>query len=304
MIIPTLSSMGFLEKIPVRITTQSVRDKTSVHIHPHIQMCFVLSGTLRHIINGHEYRQEAGSCSFVLPFDAHLIDSTASEDTPVIVHIAFFEDFLTTRGYDFFPHRGICARFEDMSIPEICFFPGRGEEATELVRNMLREFEHGKKMSFDRAAALIAELFSLACTRAVAEKETVISRRNVKKILKTVKFIENNYPQKITTDMLAEICGMSRRAFTDFFKKTTMLSPAQFALSVRLKRAEMLMRSTDMLFDEIARATGLGDHSNFARVFKKYRGYSPTDYISNTYNREKNAHAIPTSERYRWIEEM
>lgn len=304
MMIPTFSSMGFLGKLPVRITTQSVRDKTSVHIHPHIQLCFVLSGTLRHIINGHEYLQEAGSCSFVLPFDSHLIDSTSSEDTPVIVHIAFFEDFLTSRGYDFFPHRGICARLEEGSIPEMCVFSGCEEKATELVRDMLYEFERGKKMSFDRAAALIAEFFSLACTSALVEKETRISHRNVEKILKAIDFIKANYPEKITTDMLAGICGMSRRAFTDFFKKVTMLSPMQFVLSVRIRSAEMLMRETEMLFDEIARATGLGDHSNLARVFKKYRGYSPTDYISLTYKSGKNAHAIPTSERYSWIEEL
>lgn len=304
MTIPTFSSMGFLGKIPVRITTQAVRDKTSFHIHPHIQMCFVLSGTLRHIINGREYLQEAGSCSFVLPFDSHLIDSTSSEDTPVIVHIAFFEDFLTSRGYDFFPHRGICARFEEMCIPEMCVFSGCEEKATELVRDMLYEFERGKKMSFDRAAALIAEFFSLACASVLVEKETRISHRNVEKILKAVDFIKANYPEKITTDMLAGICGMSRRAFTDFFKKVTMLSPMQFVLSVRIRSAEMLMRGTEMLFDEIARATGLGDHSNLARVFKKYRGYSPTDFISLTYGREKHAHAIPTSERYSWIEEL
>lgn len=304
MIIPTFSSMGFLEKIPVRITTQSVRAKTAVHAHPHIQMCFVLSGTLRHIINGHEYVQEAGSCSFVLPFDAHLIDSTSSEDTPVIVHIAFFEDFLTKSGYEFFPHRGICARFENMSIPEMCFFSDCGEKAVELVRKMLEEFERGKKMSFDRSAELVAELFSLACTSEVTEKETVICRRNFERIMRAVEFVEKHYPEKITTDMLADAAGMSRRAFTDFFKKVTMLSPMQFVLSVRLKKASMIMLGTDMLFDEIARKTGLGDHSNLARVFKKYRGDSPTDYINNTYNSEKSAHAIPINERYSWIEEM
>ncbi len=296
--------MGFLEKIPVRITTQSVRDKTTVHIHPHIQMCFVLSGTLKHIINGHEYLQEAGSCSFVLPFDSHLIDSTESEDTPVIVHIAFFEEFLTERGYDFFPHRKICARFENMSIPEMCLFPDCREKAEALVRNMIEEFEHGKKMSFDRAAALVAEVFSHACTSAVDGKETGISRRNLESIMQAVEFVENHYPEKITTDMLAQVSGMSRRAFTDFFKKVTMLSPMQFVLSVRLKRASMLMGESDMLFDEIARETGLGDHSNLARVFKKYRGFSPTDYINNIYKSGRSVHAIPTSERYSWIEEM
>ena len=122
--------------------------------------------------------------------------------------------------------------------------------------------------------------------------------------MQAVAFAENNYPEKITTDMLAEAAGMSRRAFTDFFKKVTMLSPMQFVLSVRLKKASMIMLGTDMLFDEIARKTGLGDHSNLARVFKKYRGASPTDYINNTYNNEKSAYAIPISERYSWIEEM
>ncbi len=184
------------------------------------------------------------------------------------------------------------------------FFPDCKEKATELVRNMLEEFEHGKKISFDRAAALIAEFFSLACTSAVTAKETGISHRNLENVMKAVAFIEKHYPEKITTDMLAKICGMSRRTFTDFFKKVTMLSPMQFVLSVRLKMALMLIGKSDMLFDEIARDTGLGEHSNLARVFKKYLGYSPTDYINSTYNREKNTHAIPTTERYRWIEEL
>ncbi|MBQ8003913.1 MAG: hypothetical protein IJ299_02350 [Oscillospiraceae bacterium] len=62
--------------------------------------------------------------------------------------------------------------------------------------------------------------------------------------------------------------------------------------------------TTDMLFDEVAENVGLGDHSNPARVFKKHLGKSPTEYIGDTYKREKTAHAIPVNERYSWIKEL
>jgi len=79
----------FLGGLPVRVSTSAIRDKDFSHFHQHIQLCFVLSGELKHGINNKEYTQRAGSCSFVLPYMSHTLDSRSSEDTPVIIYVWF-----------------------------------------------------------------------------------------------------------------------------------------------------------------------------------------------------------------------
>jgi len=118
--------------LPVRVNTKTIRDRDWPHFHKHIQICFVLSGELKHRINGTDYVQRAGSCSFVLPYTAHTLDSRDSDDTPVIFYAWFDENFLTERGYDLYSYGSGIAHFEGFEIPEFCEL-NDGHRAIDIV---------------------------------------------------------------------------------------------------------------------------------------------------------------------------
>lgn len=265
------------ESRPVRVSTQAVRDHDYSHFHDITQLVFVFSGELRHIINGKEYIQTAGTCAFLLPYTSHELDTTPSGDTPLIAHIWFDESFLTERGISFLSVSS-AAHFEGKKIPEVFDFGEDSEKATALVRQMIEEFSKNQEMSLSSMADYISDLFRLAAKEDQEEKPSSLLAAQYERINNAILYIREHYAEKIDIDILSEVSGMSRRSFTSHFKAITKLSPNMFLTSVRISNVVMHLYKQEALHDNIARACGLYDHSNLARVFKKYIGMTPTEF--------------------------
>ena len=299
--LPLLNHVSFLEKVPVRVSTQAVRDKDFCHFHKHIQLCFVLSGELKHKIDGIDYIQKPGSCAFLLPYMSHTLDALESEDTPIIAYVWFQEDFLTLHGYDFLSFPKKHSHFEGKEIPPIFSFTDNQESATELIREIINEFNKQDMISYDKMALYIAELFRMACHNDNLTKTSISTKRNAEKINKAISYIEKHFPSKITLDELSEISGMSRRTFTSSFKSVTDMTPAQFILSVRISNAVDLIMASETLYDDVARLCGLYNHSNLSRVFVKYLGSPPTKYREERIKNTAVVHQLPMYVRYKWL---
>lgn len=262
---PLLEKTNYLEKLPVRVSTQCLREKNHLHMHRHIQICYVLSGTLRHFIDGKEYIQLPDSCAFILPYMHHKTDLVDSEDTPIVVFLTFGEEFLTERGYDLFCYSKY---FDGYSIPVIREF--ETDEARDLIHGLIDKFSIEGENDYDSIAADIASFFSLACTEKIIKKPSRVLRNRVSDINRAVAYISAHYPEKLTIDTLATFSNMSRSTFTTNFKSVTKLSFLDFLMSVRLDAALRFYKNEAP--DKIAAAIGLYDRTNLTRVFKKYLG--------------------------------
>ena len=299
--LPLYNTINYLGGLPIRVSTQAVRDKDFSHFHRDIQLCFVLSGELKHRINGVDYVQTAGSCAFVLPYMSHTLDSLDSDDTPVIVYIWFEENFLKERGYNFCFCGEDHIHFNGYAIPEVCEFNEKKSEAADIIRNIINEFNSQENMSYNKLASLIGEFFHIACTKPIKKKPTKIFLRRLNNINRTVSFINENYPSKINIDDLCKITNMSRRNFTTCFKSFTRRTVKEFILAVRLFYSTQMLFEGNLLFDDIAEQCGLYNHSNLARVFAKYLGSTPTQYATQHNIAISILHQIPLRERYKWL---
>ena len=262
---PLLEKTNYLEKLPVRVSTQCLREKNHLHMHRHIQICYVLSGTLCHFIDGEEYIQSPNSCAFILPYMHHRTDLANSEDTPIVVFITFHEDFIRDYGEDIFPHSRY---FNGHRIPVIREF--ETDEARELIHKLIDEFHIDGDNDFKTIASDLASLFRLACTTRARNFPARVIRNRVYDINRAVTYMAEHYPEKLTIDDLAAYSNMSRSTFTTNFKSVTGLSFLDMLVSIRLDAA---FRCTPgMKPDEIAAEIGLHDRTNLTRVFKKYLG--------------------------------
>jgi len=302
--IPFFNNTSLLSKLPVVVATNALRQSfIGNSISRNIILCFALSGETLYTINDSSSILTAGTCAISPPYTIRRRNTLKSEETPLLSTVAFFDDFLTERGYDYFPYGGELAQFNGRKIPRFCNFPEHADEATRIVRNALDEFNLKSKMSYDRIASLMAELFGLICTEP-APRPSRIFRKQVSNITEAIKYIESNFSDKLTIDRLCEISGMSRRSFTGHFKIVTGMTVTSFLLSVRLNRAANLLAMTDMLHDEIAKCTGLGDHSNLAYVFTKYVGLTPSEIRASRYSELNPEAKIPTYKRFEWLNEL
>ena len=77
---------------------------------------------------------------------------------------------------------------------------------------------------------------------------------------------------------IAKECAMSDSGFRRIFKEQTGMTPVEYRISSRIKRAAYLLDSTGMSVGEIAESIGFFDAAYFCKVFKKYFGITPKQY--------------------------
>jgi transcriptional regulator GlxA family with amidase domain len=80
------------------------------------------------------------------------------------------------------------------------------------------------------------------------------------------------------TTELADLVNLSGSRLRHLFKQETGTTPAQYLKAIRLKEAEVLLRTTFMSIKEIAMTVGLTTASYFVREFRKSYGMTPTEF--------------------------
>ena len=101
-----------------------------------------------------------------------------------------------------------------------------------------------------------------------------------------VNFIRNNYATA-TISAVAKNVGIHRSYLTTIFKKKTGVSPQEFLLQCRLRRACKLLAETGNPIQEIARNIGYDNPLTFSKIFKSYYGISPREYRHQQQSEQK-----------------
>ncbi len=98
---------------------------------------------------------------------------------------------------------------------------------------------------------------------------------NIKNI---INYIEKNYPENLTIQLLAERMNVSPGHFCRLFKQYTMKTPIQYINYYRLSKAMELLQTTDRKILDIALDTGFNSMSYFINVFRENMGCTPSEY--------------------------
>ena len=81
-------------------------------------------------------------------------------------------------------------------------------------------------------------------------------------------YIEDHLEETISIEALAGIVGLSMYHFARAFKQSEGLTPHDYLVRRRVRRAQELLASTDLPLSEIALASGFSDQSHCARRFR------------------------------------
>lgn len=77
---------------------------------------------------------------------------------------------------------------------------------------------------------------------------------------------------------LAKACNVSEVYFRKLFKAHFGISPKQFIIDIRLRRASQLLTEARRSISEISEATGFSNQYHFSRIFKERFGVTPSEY--------------------------
>lgn len=93
-----------------------------------------------------------------------------------------------------------------------------------------------------------------------------------------INYIRANITEKIQVDELSEKACMSRTSFYRAFKREFNISPLDFILQEKIKKAKHLLSETKASISDVCYQLGFSDLNYFGRQFKKSEGISPTQY--------------------------
>jgi transcriptional regulator GlxA family with amidase domain len=98
-----------------------------------------------------------------------------------------------------------------------------------------------------------------------------------------INYMNQNFGEKITIETLSKLTNMSESNFNRIFKKEMGLSPIEYLINVRIKKAKKFLRARNLTITEISMKCGFYSISHFSSCFMKQLGMSPSDY-ENLFN--------------------
>ncbi len=100
-------------------------------------------------------------------------------------------------------------------------------------------------------------------------------------------WIEAHSAEPVTLEDVAAFAGFSPYHFLRLFRRVTGVTPHQYLVQCRLRRAARLLAEPGQSITDVAYDVGFGDLSNFVRSFRRAAGLSPRAF-RNASRAERN----------------
>lgn len=94
-------------------------------------------------------------------------------------------------------------------------------------------------------------------------------------------YIDDNYPTNIVINDLAKAYKISSNYLISSFKKDLGITPNQYLIQVRMKKAKILLLTKTDPIDNIASEVGIFDANYFSKQFRQYTKETPREYRKN-----------------------
>ena len=101
-------------------------------------------------------------------------------------------------------------------------------------------------------------------------------RGEIQRISKAVEYIHQNLDKAVSVKQLAEMVHMGQTSFYANFKKVMHLSPLQYAKSVKLYKAQKLIKAGRSA-SEAGYLVGYNSSAQFSREYKRHFGFVPSE---------------------------
>ena len=96
-----------------------------------------------------------------------------------------------------------------------------------------------------------------------------------------LRYLENNYLEKITLPELCFLFGTNKTTLTRAFRRLTGDTVVGYLARLRLHTAKRMLREGKLSVTEIAEALNFSSVHYFTRFFRKHENMSPSEYAGS-----------------------
>lgn len=257
------------------------------HIHTHIELNWMYSGTCTEIINGQEVTLNSGDLCIIDKHVPHSIKKPNEND--ILINILFRPSFFSTQVIDSVrdSRASLLHNFflniisSDTSHGQYVIFPiSEKSEIKDIMKKILYEFYFSSIGSSEIIKNYIYNLFIYLLREknySTNLEKSKVQPTSVQKKLQLLDYIENNYKTCTLSDV-AEKFGYSDQYISSFIKNLTGSSFSSLLKQFKMKSACKYLVTTQEPIEQVIKDCGFTNSSYFYREFRKQFALSPAQY--------------------------
>ena len=251
----------------------------SKHFHKEYELYYLLEGERYYFIDKQTYHIKKGSLVFIDQNQVHKTVGVSSfYHDRILIQIP--EDimkmvFTLLGGMDFANLYANCFGVLDLN--------DSGQQYVEnLLFDLMAEMKK-KRTGYEFLVRVkVAELFVfiLRCKKGeytTYQVETVNTQKH-KKIHEIAEYINIHYKDRISLEYLSKHFYVSKSYLSRIYKEVTGFTVNEYINIVRIKKAKLLLETSDKPITEVAELVGYDSITYFEKVFKDYMEISPLKY--------------------------
>lgn len=129
-------------------------------------------------------------------------------------------------------------------------------------------------------AAQVSEQFILERIRSASDPQPIPVDARVgfsrAELIEVVRLMEANIEEPLSLEELARLVQLSQRHLQRMFKVYLSVSPTHYYLSLRLRRARDLLRTTDASIARVTAVCGFHSPCHFSKAYRAQFGHAPS----------------------------
>lgn len=150
-------------------------------------------------------------------------------------------------------------------------------EYSRIFKQMIQELQQCRAGYEELLAMLLRQIF-IIINRQMTKERTLKSDYLDTEMELALEYFNTNYNKDLNIDDYASSRGMSVSWFIRTFKQYAGTTPMQYIVALRITNAQMLLETTNYNVTEIGNFVGYDNPLYFSRIFKKQKGFSPSEY--------------------------
>ncbi|AEW00032.1 transcriptional regulator [Niastella koreensis] len=253
------------------------------HKHNFFELVYIASGTGVQCINDNQFNYQPGHMFLITPDDCHSFQIGATTE---LVFIRFNDIYVKSQQQND-PRQVEWTKKLKFILHNASHQPGcilRNPPDKVLVKAMveslLGEWTNKQLYHHEIISQIVNTIITIVARNiglAMPNKVTDNTGNTVVQILNYIQ--ENIYDaDKLKADIIAGHFGIADGYLSRYFKKHTGESIQQYIINYKLKLVETRLQRSDMRINEIVYELGFTDESHLNRLFKKYKGVTPTAF--------------------------
>jgi AraC-like DNA-binding protein len=149
-----------------------------------------------------------------------------------------------------------------------------------LIANLIREHRNQQLYYSQIIQQLVSTIITIVARNIALKLPKNIKENTGETVLDILHYIQRHIhnPKNLKAEVISEQLGISLSYLGRYFKKQTGETLQEYITKYKLRLIEIRLLNTDMRINEIADELNFTDESHLTRIFKKYKGISPSEF--------------------------